>query len=136
MNENIFFKDIIRTVIGADQLFDTLLKPISFPKYEIVKSEKTNKTFLKVLLAGYKKEDIKITTNPGVLNISHDKADNEESDESLVYLTDKVIARRAFKIQFRIAPNFKVENANFQDGILTITFEEDRVASPHEVTIE
>lgn len=126
MNQNErFLRDLAKTFIGSDSLFNNLTQAVSFPKYEIVRNKTNDNIQVRVLLAGYQKEDINLYIESGMLFIEHQKEEKSNESEDIDYLSDRVIAKRSFKLQFRIAENLKVGKVNFENGILFINFEKD-----------
>lgn len=133
-NAEKIFEDILNSFIGLD--FNSVIKNDSFPKYEIVKNKTENSYFLRVLLAGYKKSDVSIFLDKGTLYIEHTKKEeNQNEDQDIEYLSNKVIAKRSFKLAFRVSPNVEVENAGFEDGILTIKFVENNIDTKRMIDI-
>jgi molecular chaperone IbpA len=124
-NEKIF-KDLVKTFIGIDSFFEPLNRVMGFPKYEILKNTETGLTQVRILLAGYKKDEIEILTEGRVLTVQHLKEDSQP-DPKIQYVTDQVIAKRSFSLKLTIADNFKVTGAKFEDGILSIDFEKEEV---------
>ncbi len=120
MNDK-FPNDILRSIIGLERLLSNNFKPETFPKYEILKNE--NKYKLRLLLAGYKQEDIEISIENDNLLISHDKKDKETVDEGYIPVSEKVISTRSFRFKIGIY-NLEVKSAKFTDGILEILLEE------------
>jgi len=111
-----------KTFIGIESLFNSNFKVTSFPKFEILKNESKNQHLLRVLLAGYSKEDIQVHTDNGVLTIEHVKLEHED-DQNLngfIYQSEKLIARRAFKLEFKLDRNIEITEAKFENGILSI----------------
>ena len=86
----------------------------SYPPYNIVKIDE-DKIVMEFAVAGFKKDEISITTEKNVLSI---KADKPEADEK-TYL-HKGIAARKFSRAFNLPEYFEVESAGFEDGILYI----------------
>lgn len=86
----------------------------SYPPYNVVKID-DDKIVMEFAVAGFKKDDISITTEKNVLSI---KAEKPETDEKS-YL-HKGIAARKFTRSFNLPEYFEVESAGFEDGILYI----------------
>lgn len=100
----------------AQEFEKVFVKPTttSYPPYNIVKID-DDKIVMEFAVAGFKKDDISITTEKNVLSI---KADRSEADEKK-YL-HKGIAARKFSRSFSLPEYFEVEKAGFEDGILYI----------------
>jgi molecular chaperone IbpA len=86
----------------------------TYPPYNVVKIN-DDKIVMEFAVAGFKKDDISITTEKNVLSI---KAEKPETDEK-TYL-HKGIAARKFSRAFNLPEYFEVESAGFEDGILYI----------------
>lgn len=86
----------------------------TYPPYNIVKIDE-DKIVMELAVAGFKRDDISITTEKNVLSI---KADKPEADDK-AYL-HKGIAARKFTRAFNLPEYFEVESAGFEDGILYI----------------
>lgn len=85
----------------------------SYPPYNIVKID-DDKFVMEFAVAGFKKNDISVTTEKNVLTIKADKQADEKK-----YL-HKGIAARKFAKSFNLPEYFEVESAGFEDGILYI----------------
>lgn len=128
MKDNItpekLINDVLRNIIGLENLFDSVTSPVSFPKYEILKNKETKEQLLRVLLAGYKKSDISIQKVNGRLIIKHDKnPDAQENTTGFEPYGQTYIAKRAFKLEFKINSNVKIKSVTFEDGILSLLFD-------------
>jgi len=86
----------------------------SYPPYNIVKIDDDN-LVMEFAVAGFKKDEISVTTEKNVLTIKSTKDDAEEKD----YLY-KGIAARKFTRQFTLPEYFEVEGAKVDNGILYI----------------
>ena len=86
----------------------------SYPPYNVVKID-DDKIVMEFAVAGFKRDDISITTEKNVLSI---KAEKPETDEK-TYL-HKGIAARKFSRSFNLPEYFEVESAGHADGILYI----------------
>ncbi len=86
----------------------------TYPPYNIVKIDE-DKVVMEFAVAGFKKDDISITTEKSVLTIKAEKPEAEEKN----YL-HKGIAARKFSRSFTLPEYYEVEKAGFEDGILYI----------------
>lgn len=86
----------------------------TYPPYNVVKID-DDKIVMEFAVAGFKKDDISITTEKNVLSIKAEKPEAEEKN----YL-HKGIAARKFSRAFTLPEYFEVESAGFEDGILYI----------------
>ena len=110
----------MRSFVGFDSLFDELQKVSdskenSYPAFNI---EKTGEyTYeISLALAGFNENEIDINLNQSILIIKGKSLENVNNKNYL----HKGIAKRAFTKQFRLAENVEVNDANFENGILTI----------------
>ena len=94
------------------QTFNTATQ--TYPPYNVIRINE-DKIVLEFAVAGFKKDDISISTEKSILSI---KAEKSESDEKK-YL-HKGIAARKFSRSFNLPEYYEVESAGFEDGILYI----------------
>ena len=104
--------------IGFDRLTSRLsdahANATGFPPYNVRKDDED--TFVvELAIAGFGKEDIKITEHEGTLKIEGAK---EDSDTTYVH---KGIAGRKFTRSFALGEYMVVEGADMADGMLYIT---------------
>ena len=119
--------------IGFDDFFDSFnsffdtrfdfmtfpkLAKNNFPPYDLLETDKGYS--LEVAVAGYDKKDISITNDNGNLVIEANKAseDAEVSEESYLY---KGIAKRQFKLSYKLSEDIKIDGAEMKDGLLKVT---------------
>ena len=112
-----FLKDVDRYSIGMDEWFHrmgTLHQTESnYPPYNLVKEDSI--TFrLEVALAGFKKEEIIVTTESGKLFV---EGQTEKEDVEYVH---QGLAKRAFTRSWTLSDDVEVRNVVFEDGLLTI----------------
>jgi molecular chaperone IbpA len=115
---------MIYMVIFNDPFYGTLAQEFekmfaqptkaTYPPYNIVKVN-DDKIVMEFAVAGFKKDEISVTTEKNVLSI---KADKPETDNKK-YL-HKGIAARKFTRSFNLPEYFEVESAGHEDGILYI----------------
>lgn len=115
------FNHILPVSIGFDRLLtefaNTSSVPNSYPPHNIVKVNET--TFrVEFALAGFRKEDIQIIKERDTLKIEGESVSNLEEGEIYVH---QGIANRQFKKSFKLAEHAQVTEAEFTDGILSIT---------------
>lgn len=127
-NRTDFLPSFFRTVIGLENLLNFDPKPVSFPKFEILQNSEKNQYLIRVLLAGYEKTDISVSIDRGSLIVEHIKkedGDVEDTHDGFVHVSEKVIARRAFKLGFKLTNNIELTEAKFENGILSIYLKEN-----------
>jgi HSP20 family molecular chaperone IbpA len=116
--------DVLRNFIGLENLLETATRTVTFPKYEILKNNETKEQLLRVLLAGYKKSDIVVQRANGTLVIKHEKNPEADPEKDLGFepVGQTYIAKRAFKLEFKLNANVKIKKVTFEDGILNVLF--------------
>lgn len=107
----------------------------SYPPYNVIKFTDDDYT-LQFAVAGFKKEDVSITTEKNVLTISGSMAEAQLEDDAK-YL-HKGIAGRKFKRSFTLPEYFEVDWAGLEDGILSINLVRNipEEKKPKTITIE
>ena len=117
MTDLINLNNFLNTAIGFEDFFDKFhrLPTINagFPHYNIKKAGE-DKYSLEMALAGYKKSDIKVHVQDGVLSI---EGTSSEDKEDFVH---KGIAKRSFKRQLQLAEYVECNGAKLEDGMLKI----------------
>ena len=98
-----------------DSVFDSWSKVTGFPFWNVVKYSK-GKYGLEVGLAGYKKSDILVEVNDGVLSIEG------KVDDSAVDYVQKGLSTKSFFKQFSLPNEAIVDEAKMEDGMLKIQF--------------
>ena len=117
------FPRLDRLSIGWSPLLETLKevtnnKP-SYPPYDIVELEE-GVNLLNVAVAGFSKEELKISVQDAVITIEGKRKEKQKGD--VVY---QGIATRDFKLALAVADYWKVTEATVKDGMLTVTFEKE-----------
>lgn len=111
-----------RSSVGFDRLFDQLDELIGelrrdpgYPPYNI---EKTGEDSWRITLAvaGFNRDEITVTSQPGVLVISGKKQGKTETGNFLY----QGIAARDFERRFGLAEHVEVSGAALENGLLTI----------------
>ncbi len=110
-----------RSTVGFDRLFDLIENSArqqqdNYPPYNIERlSEDRYRVTLAV--AGFKVEEIDITAQQNLLQISGHKAESQDDRAKFLHLG---IANRNFERRFELADFVRVENAALADGLLTV----------------
>ncbi|WP_296675995.1 Hsp20 family protein [Novosphingobium sp.] len=110
-----------RTMVGFDRLFDLLENQNrmnsgdNYPPFNI---ERRGEDAYRITLAvaGFKPADIDITAQENLLVVQGKKADDASSAQFL----HVGIAQRGFERRFELADYVRVEDANLEDGLLTV----------------
>ena len=98
-----------------DKVFDSWSKVSGFPFWNVVKYD-TGKYGLEIGLAGYKKSDVLVEVNDGILSVSG------KVDDSAIDYVQKNLATREFFKQFQLPNNAVVDEAKMEDGLLKVKF--------------
>ena len=120
MTDLINLNNFLNNAIGFESFFERFsrLPEINsgFPHYNIKKAGE-DKYILEMALAGYKKEDINVTVDDGVLTV---KGKSSEEKENFVH---RGIAKRAFMKQLQVSEYVECKGAKFEDGMLKVDLE-------------
>lgn len=123
-----YLSAIQRNSIGLDEWFrrfDTAFETHSnYPPYNLIKESDTQFR-LEIALAGYKKEDIEVTTEWNKLFIKAGKVD-EDSDQYI----HRGMAKRAFTRSWTLSDDVVVGDVSFVDGLLSVNI--SRVIPEHQ----
>jgi len=122
---------LFRQSIGFDRfndLFESALRSSetsSYPPYNVEKHGDDQYRIV-IAAAGFKEEDLELSVERGVLSVSSSRreqeganASNASNEGGITYL-HQGIARRAFKLSFRLADHIEVKNASLEHGLLNI----------------
>ena len=125
--------------VGFDRLFNQLdvinnnhHLESTYPPYNIIKTG--DETFsIELAVAGFKKDELSIQLKDNTLTI---KGESNSKNSNGDYL-HKNIARRSFSKDFTLAENIEIGDAEFEDGVLSVSLthnipEEQR---PKEISI-
>lgn len=114
---NRLFDHFNQIAVGFGPMFrDFTHSSSTYPPHNII-SVSDNEFFLELAVAGFKKDEVTIQEENGMLTIKADKAD--AATQTYQY---RGIAKRSFSKSFRIAENFEIQEAGMEDGILTVRF--------------
>ena len=98
-----------------DNVFDSWSKVTGFPFWNVVKYSK-GKYGLELGLAGFKKENVLVEVNDGVLTIEG------KVDDAAVDYVQKGLSTKSFFKQFSLPNEAIVDEAKMEDGMLKIQF--------------
>lgn len=96
------------------QGIDPTTKSPSFPPYNLIQDGENIR--IEIAVAGYSTDEIDIEYHDGVLTVQGNKEDFEDNSKYIY----KGIAERNFIRKFTLADTVVVDNATFDNGILTI----------------
>jgi len=120
MRTSFDFSPFRRSAVGFDRLFDMLESSAAggacenFPPFDLIKSG-DNHYRIELAVAGFRRDEIELTSHQNVLVIRGRKA--EEQDRDYVH---RGIALRSFERRFAMADHIHVTGADLQDGMLTV----------------
>ena len=120
---NIDLTPLYRNGVGFDHFASLLDKSLrndsgqnGYPPYNIELCDE-NHYEITIAVAGFKEEEISITTENGVLKISGDQSQDSDSKRYL----HKGIAARRFERKFNLADHVEVTDARLDHGMLNIS---------------
>jgi molecular chaperone IbpA len=127
------FDHLNQVAVGFGPIFrDFQHATNNYPPHNII-TISDNQFNLEMAVAGFKKSEIIIQEDDGMLTITANKADTATDAVAYQY---RGIAKRSFSKSFRIAEHFEIREANLEDGILTIKFVKNTpVAEPKLIAI-
>ena len=114
-----------RSTVGFDRLFDALENSFraetqdSYPPFDIVRTGEDSYR-ITLAVAGFRPDEIDITAQQNQLVISGQKT---EKDEDGVEFVHRGIAARAFERRFQLADYVEVQDASYENGMLTLSLE-------------
>jgi molecular chaperone IbpA len=123
-----YLMEIQKNSIGLDEWFkrfDTAFEShTNYPPYNLVKESSVDFR-LEIALAGYKREDIEVTTEWNKLFVEAKKSSN--SDDEYLH---QGLAKRAFTRTWTLSDDVVVGDVSYVDGLLTIKL--NRVIPEHQ----
>ena len=115
------------TFLGFDSLFNTLsemnvesARGVGYPPYNVIKRDDGH-FLIEIAVAGFKKDDIDLTLEKGVLTIT---GKHKGSSNTRDY-AHRGISQRAFERSFTLIDTIKVVGADIVDGLLVVILEND-----------
>ena len=135
MTDLINLNTFLDNAIGFESFFDRFkdLRGINagFPHYNIKKAGE-DKYILEMAVAGYKKSDIKVTVENGILSVEGQSSDQEED------FVHKGIAKRAFQRQLQLSEYVECSGAKLEDGMLKVDLNYDppEDKKPKKITVK
>lgn len=117
-----------RWSIGYEPLFHRLsdaapTAKVTYPPYNITQFDE--KYVLELAVAGFRRDELDITVKDRTLTVASDTSVIEEAPGQKGKELHKGIARRSFKLNFALAEHIEIKDAKLEDGILTITLEQE-----------
>tara|TARA_B100001250_G_C19811992_1_gene796160 strand:- start:2265 stop:2816 length:552 start_codon:yes stop_codon:yes gene_type:complete len=118
--------------VGLETLFDRLESyhghSTSYPPYNIIKNDSTNFD-IEVALAGFKRDQIEVTTEQNVLTVAS-KIKDKDLERTYVH---RGLSQRSFKTTWQLGDDVRVAGVTFTDGLLKINLE--KVVPDHQKRI-
>ena len=112
------FGNFRRSSVGFDRLFDMLENSNfggeNYPPFDLIKLE-DNRYRIEVAVAGFRSDEIEITSQQNQLLIRGQKGDENGSN-----YVHRGIANRSFERRFALADHIQVRGADLKDGMLAI----------------
>jgi molecular chaperone IbpA len=115
------FAPFRRSAVGFDRLFEMLESSAAagagenYPPFDLIR-EGEHEYRIEIAVAGFRREEIEITSHQNVLIIRGRKGDGDGAD----YI-HRGIATRSFERRFALADHVQVSGADLADGMLAIT---------------
>jgi len=123
-----YLMEIQRNSIGLDEWFkrfDTAFEShTNYPPYNLIKESSVDFR-LEIALAGYKREDIEVTTEWNKLFVEAKKSGI--SDDEYLH---QGLAKRAFTRTWTLSDDVEVKDVSYVDGLLTVKL--NRVIPEHQ----
>ncbi len=117
------FNHLNQIAVGFGPMFrDFQHTSATYPPHNIIVLN-DNEFNIELAVAGFKKNEIVIQEEDGILTVMVDRSNGPLPDASSYQY--KGIAQRSFSKSFRIAEHFEIKGATLEDGILTISFKKD-----------
>ncbi|WP_299257291.1 Hsp20 family protein [uncultured Kushneria sp.] len=114
---------LFRRSIGFDRLNDLFEQAVhndvpSYPPYNVEKHG-DNDYRIAVATAGFAEEELDVNVENRVLTITGGRTDNDGDDTGVTYL-HRGIAKRAFRLSFRLDENIEIQGARLENGLLMV----------------
>lgn len=98
--------------------------------------EDKNQYLVKLELPGLKSEDVKITFEEGVLNISGERKEEKVAEENKVHLSERYHGTFERAVRFPAPVQADNVSAKFTDGVLEIVLPKTEETKPKQIQIE
>jgi HSP20 family protein len=83
--------------------------------------EDTNNVYVKAELPGLKKEDIEVSLEDGVLNLSGERKNETRTDKAAQHRSERFVGKFNRSLTLPAEVKFDQVDANYKDGVLTVT---------------
>ena len=112
------FGNVRRSSVGFDRLFEMLendnFAGENYPPFDLIKEDE-NRFRIEIAVAGFRSEEIDITSQQNQLLVRGQKSSEESSN-----YVHRGIANRSFERRFALADHIQVRGADLRDGMLAI----------------
>ena len=98
--------------------------------------EDKDNVVVKAELPGMKREEIEVSLHDGCLSISGERKAEENSKEAEVYRSERFVGRFQRTVTLPVAVAADKVNAQYKDGVRTITLPKSEEAKPKQITIK
>lgn len=98
--------------------------------------ENRDQLILKLEIPGMKKEDIDISLHDGVLTISGERKTDARYESAETHRNERFVGRFQRAVALPVQVQGDKANANYQDGILTITLPKAEEAKPKQIQVQ
>jgi molecular chaperone IbpA len=125
MRSSFDFAPFRRSAVGFDRLFDMLESSAAsgaqenYPPFDLIRVGE-HEYRIELAVAGFRRDEIEITSHQNVLIIRGRKADDNGAD----YI-HRGIATRSFERRFALADHVQVTGADLADGMLAMTLKRE-----------
>lgn len=108
--------------IGMDDIFHRLDSMTQhdkgYPPYNLIKHDSNNYE-IEVALAGFKREEIEVSTESNILQIA---TKTSKQDPEVKYL-HRGLSKRSFLRTWQLGDDVRVREVKFEDGLLSVSLE-------------
>lgn len=122
MASNIVWDSYSPHFVGLDEIFQRLDSMShhnkNYPPYNLIKND-SNNFEIEVALAGFKKEEIEVSTESGILRVASKVS---PKDTEVQYL-HKGLSKRSFSTTWQLSDDIRIVDVIFEDGLLKISLE-------------
>jgi len=120
-----FISELERKAIGFNRVAPSIIHEanITYPPFNVVKVAEGN-YIIEMALAGFEREEIKVTQNNTFVLVEGLKEDEDERE----YIHHGIAARQ-FKREIPVANGFEVMSAEMKNGILSINLKNKNAVS-------
>ena len=110
------FDKITTNSIGLDRTIQNFWESsnANYPHFNIIQ-ENNHESTLEIALAGFKKKEVKVYTEPGKLIVEGKKEEKKENE-----YVHRGMAQRSFQRGWQLTDDVEIKEVTFEDGLLSI----------------